>query len=459
MVVVDDDAPVGRVTGHQRYERCSIPLHEATTGSISFGAVDRLDSSWDRLLDFAIDTPKLRTLSIGHTLMISGWVLGRDRDVRSVEVLYRDLVLGIGHVDGRRSDLSAAYPNSPQVTTCGFIVAVDLLGLPSNVKLSVQAVLDDGRRAPFAVLHGERSLLEVDCRVRPQPLLVTGLGRAGSTYLMRLLLEHPQMTGVNSYPYEARVAAYWAHALRVLAHQADYERSAHPDTFHQNLQWVGHNPYNSYGGNPLSDWLTTRYLCHLVSFVHEVTHGFYLDLYSRSAKTIPKYFAEKSNPGLATSLIREVYPDAREIFLVRDFRDMLCSIFSFNRKRGYAAFGRQNVATDDEFITNLGRSAQRLLDDWTDRRTSSILVRYEDLIRNGCDTIPPVLEYLGVASGRQMASRMLDGAHGTDIDLDRHRTSKDSHSSIGRWRSELTPSQTRACEVAFEKPLTAFGYI
>ena len=48
-----------------------------------------------------------------------------------------------------------------------------------------------------------------------------------------------------------------------------------------------------------------------------------------------EFFAEKCLPeGNVPQLLRELYPDAREVFLVRDFRDMLCSIRAFNEKRG-----------------------------------------------------------------------------------------------------------------------------
>ena len=41
----------------------------------------------------------------------------------------------------------------------------------------------------------------------------------------------------------------------------------------------------------------------------------------------------------SAALTAELYPDAREVFLVRDFRDMVASIFAFNRKRGVRGFG------------------------------------------------------------------------------------------------------------------------
>ena len=39
----------------------------------------------------------------------------------------------------------------------------------------------------------------------------------------------------------------------------------------------------------------------------------------------------------------ELYPRAREVILVRDFRDMVSSMFAFNAKRGFQGFRRGSV--------------------------------------------------------------------------------------------------------------------
>jgi hypothetical protein len=39
-------------------------------------------------------------------------------------------------------------------------------------------------------------------------------------------------------------------------------------------------------------------------------------------------------------IARDLYPRANEIFLVRDFRDLICLVLAFNEKRGTVEFGR-----------------------------------------------------------------------------------------------------------------------
>ena len=49
--------------------------------------------------------------------------------------------------------------------------------------------------------------------------------------------------------------------------------------------------------------------------------------------------------------LAELYPDSREVFLVRDFRDMVSSILAFNAKRGARGFGRAAAETDAGYVT------------------------------------------------------------------------------------------------------------
>ena len=43
-------------------------------------------------------------------------------------------------------------------------------------------------------------------------------------------------------------------------------------------------------------------------------------------------------------------------------------------------------------------------------------------------------------------------------DSDRHRTTADPRSSIGRWRHDLSPELQQECEAALAPALEAFGY-
>ena len=57
-----------------------------------------------------------------------------------------------------------------------------------------------------------------------QPIMVTSPGRSGSTLLMRMLAEHPDIIVHERFPYETNVFSYWMHFMHVLAAPADTSR-------------------------------------------------------------------------------------------------------------------------------------------------------------------------------------------------------------------------------------------
>ncbi len=77
----------------------------------------------------------------------------------------------------------------------------------------------------------------------------------------------------------------------------------------------------------------------------------YTTLARNQSQDAPVYFAEKHMwPNFLPVLTWELYPQAKEIFLVRDFRDMVCSILAFDRKRGYPGFGRPEGKSDTDYV-------------------------------------------------------------------------------------------------------------
>jgi hypothetical protein len=147
----------------------------------------------------------------------------------------------------------------------------------------------------------------------------------------------------------------------------------------------------------------------------------------------------------------------REVILVRDFRDMVASMFAYNAKRGREGFRRDSVTSDAEYVVKQVKgSVSGLAAAWSARRDRAHLVRYEDLIRDPEATVASLLRYLGLdesATGA-MVSALVARAPETEW----HRTTPDPGASIGRWRQDLAPEVRRACEEELASELRAFGY-
>ncbi len=154
----------------------------------------------------------------------------------------------------------------------------------------------------------------------------------------------------------------------------------------------------------------------------------------------------------------ELYPNGRELFLVRDFRDMVCSMLAFNEQRGVSGFGRAEADTDVEFVNTLGSQATSLAHAWERRRDRAHLVRYEELVLDPARALAGLLDHVGVDSRPETVRAMLGGLEEEIPELREHATSDSAQSSIGRWRTDLDAELAEACERAFGPALELFGY-
>jgi hypothetical protein len=145
---------------------------------------------------------------------------------------------------------------------------------------------------------------------------------------------------------------------------------------------------------------------------------------------------------------------------VRDFRDMVASILAFNRKRGEPMFGRDLAASDEEYVRgHLKGSATTLAEGWKERSDSAFLVRYEDLVLNPHDVLPPLLRFLDLEAGDARVDEMLAATAGSDARGQKvHKTTSSAAESVGRWRKSLSPALIEACQDAFAEELQLFGY-
>jgi hypothetical protein len=246
--------------------------------------------------------------------------------------------------------------------------------------------------------------------------------------------------------------------LKVLMEPADHDYSTSRNDFTSERGWIGHHPFHTpwIAAKPeLSQWFGRSYVEQLAGFCQSSIDEFYMQVARSTGKAHPRYFAEKFHADHVPWLAWELYPDAREIVLVRDFRDMVRSILAFNDKRGYHAFGRERANSDDEYVRRMGENVSSFMSSWKLRSDRTFLLRYEDLVRESEPTLRRLLDHLGIdADAVGVLSRAQDGAG----ELRSHRTVEDAVASIGRWRRDLEPALQEACNVAFKDALATFGY-
>jgi hypothetical protein len=211
----------------------------------------------------------------------------------------------------------------------------------------------------------------------------------------------------------------------------------------------------------LAQWLGAAHVGDLAAFAQQRIDAVYVRVAALDGGRPPRFFAEKCLPeSNVPQLLHELYPEGREIFLVRDFRDMLCSIRAFNAKRGSAAFGFDEDGAEETYVLDvLAPSVKNLLDEWRDRRGEAQLVRYEDLILNPAPTLRSVLEHAGLDASQQRVDEMLSRASEPIPGMAMHTTTGDGQqASVGRWRRDLEPRLQHVCDEALADGLAEFGY-
>ena len=156
--------------------------------------------------------------------------------------------------------------------------------------------------------------------------------------------------------------------------------------------------------------------------------------------------------------MRELYPEARELFPVRDFRDMIASMRAYNERKGFGDFGRRGVESEAEWVVNLRRGVVALRDAWRERGEPGSLVRYEDLVLKPEIALPPILAYLGLDAAPETVARMIAAAAPDAPALQGHATAASPQASIGRWQHDLPPDLRALVEETYGDLLHDFGY-
>jgi Sulfotransferase family len=411
----------------------------------------------EALVDAEINLPASGDRLPTYALDVRGWAIGRGDEVTAVELAVEGSVLGTMSLDVERPHVAARHDVDPRI---GFRALVNALLLPPEFQLDVVALTSAGDRVPLAAVRGRRAELAGAQDAQLQPLIVTTLGRTGSMLLLRLLEAHPEMLVIRPHRYEQRVAGYWVEVLLALTDPSSYLRQLAPAGSLDSPRWWLGDEGPTPGFDPqsgLQRWLGGDAVGSLAEICRRRIDALYTEAAAERPGEQPRYFAEKHTLRSA-ALTAELYPEAREVFLVRDFRDMVASILAFNRKRGVRGFGEGGADGPLDYVERLAGWAEGLVRSHDRRRGRASVLRYEDLVRSPRETLEALLGYLGVEAGEASVARMLDSL-GTEMpELARHATSMDAQASIGRWRSDLDDELKRACERSFGRALEAFGY-
>jgi hypothetical protein len=382
---------------------------------------------------------------VGHVdeisrFCVAGWVADRDdwKKSHTVEILVKGRGGSVCKAEDFRNKLDELHPDATGRYAFRFYFS-NPLSMYDDHEVSVR-VSDTG----YHLIQQQASVPAIDADPdvsthRPGgPILLSTSGRTGSTAVMAVMAQHPNIVVAGTRPFEIELGCYYAYALRTLTATGDHLKSLRTDniTASENRFSIGFNPYfrarhREVFKNPavLESYMKSRLPARLGSAFREIILDYYGEVARDQELEDPIYFAEKSLPEPDSRLgIRFMFPKVREVVLIRDLRDVVCSSTSSSGTE----FDRALEAT--------AAAAKQLQAIEAHKSSSIMFLRYEDFVLDNTKTIERLFRFLGlypIASDERGMSDLFAT----------HATSSSPAASIGRWKKDLTPEQLRKCEI------------
>lgn len=260
-----------------------------------------------------------------------------------------------------------------------------------------------------------------------QPFFIVGLMRSGSTYLYRLLADHPQIGLTN----ESRVADFIAFCCR-------YSGVKFREV--KELDFITPTSVRGFVQEEDIELFSPIFVRHAIAALEE----YYLQLFAHKQFT---HWGEKLPTTGAALAMQKAYPHARYIILVRDPRDAWCSVLHYRATKRVRPEIAQQTAGD------WGKSWNNVYDGYLTYLNHFLEVHYEDLVRNPLATLTEILDFLGLAGAQELVDRL-----DHEESFRRHGSAPSAIASIGRWEKELTPETVGEIEHSAAKMMLRFGY-
>jgi hypothetical protein len=275
------------------------------------------------------------------------------------------------------------------------------------------------------------------------------------------------------YPYECSTAKYWAYMYDVLTQPGGIVHRDAALPFAYDIWNVGN------GALPESEegeaWFGKAHIRRLADLARRSIDDWYRALAAQQAEPHAGFFAEKFWPDKLPVVMRELYGDVREVFIVRDFRDVVHSTLSFEEQLPWPATmasrelrGEQGLRraerSEQEPVSDYVRSmilptALRLRASWHRRRDEATLVRYEDLVAEPEATVSRLFGDLRLDHDPAIVAAAMAGSVDAGAGVKGHRTSPDTAASVGRWKREADAELTALYDEVFGELLEEFGYV
>ena len=330
--------------------------------------------------------------------------------------------------------------------------------LAPNDSIYIHAKMDDNREDVVARIDiSVKSDIVNSYKEQISPIKLLSLGRTGTTLFMNMISAHPNV-GINNHYNESNISSYYLNNIKYTYPFVQKNNFGEGKANLMNIETIENNAFMEFPFITNDNWYTDLFPKKLVTFVKSTIDDYYLN--ASPDKNI-NHFIEKGvvhDPTL--TLMDQLYPNSKYIFLVRDFRDMYASIINFNQKRGFRAFGMENYENDTDYIIALGKYCENsFIKSYEALKNRAILVKYEDLILDKRSTLKSIFEYLKIDSSDTVLDDIMDKTSGKSKEEQKHMTTSDVSKSIGKYEDSLDKYTIELLNKSFSKSLKYFGYL
>ena len=294
-----------------------------------------------------------------------------------------------------------------------------------------------------------------------RPLFVIGTGRCGLSPVMDLLTAHEDLAWPSQYnrrfpgrPVVSRLSRLTDHRP-FASHRLGWKLPVHDEAY----------PFWQSLFNGFAEPDRDLYAADVTPFVAERMRTGVAGIlrYQRKSRFVAEYSGWSR-----IGFMREVFPDAQFIHVIRDGRAVVNSFLHVGWWRGYEGVHRWQFglpsAEEQELLARYGDSfAARAAIHWR-RLVRSIVsssafldedtyrvVRYEDLVSDPVGTTLDALTWAGLPLGRPGLERRLEAVPIFDANANTFR--------IPSWRENLSPEQIAMIDEILGDELRRFGYL
>lgn len=399
-------------------------------------------------LEYGLDFPEsLFSDEPRLNLNLIGWISSKYEQISYIWLMWRGRKIAEAKIFPR-PDLECVYEGCNIV---GFQLAAAPLVLGDKEPLKIVVASQTGRVSTLYELYlnfqnGDSSSYVRDVTIAP----LIALARSGTTHLCKLLYDSKMALGYNNYPYEAHVAEQYAKQWFDDAQPTACEPSWNKGS--PNIDPTTHAILELYNTHNKANALVVEGHIKDAGYLqYKKIVDYYRQL---SPDTSSPVIVEKVSLSYEMEFLRCIFPKIRPIFLLRDPRDIVVSIRSFNENRGSYDFDEAHAKDFESLVTTIGSGLRELtwqLDHCTERK---LIVNYEDLVSSP----QSVLEQIKTLVETDISGTRIKSQPENTHQMSQHLTSESPASSVGRWRKVLTKSEQEVVNWYFQPFLSRFGY-